>query len=82
MTIDSLAQLVGTTGVSVLIVLALIFGIYKGAPKVLEAYKEGNKSIVDAIKELSLSLETRITTLENKVDVIEDKIDDLQKEEV
>ena len=77
---NTLAQLVANLGVPVMIIIVMIIAAWKFAPKLLDAYKEGNKNLIDSINNLSYAFTSRIEKLENKVDDIQETVNEIKKE--
>ena len=77
---NTLAQLVANLGVPVMIIIVMIIAAWKFAPKLLDAYKEGYKNLVDSINKLSYAFTSRIEKLENKVDDIQETVNELKNE--
>ena len=81
MEIDNMVTVVSAVGLPCFLILVIVAGIWKAAPKVLQAYKEGNTQIVNAIKDVSVCLTSRLDKLENKVDELDDKVDNIIRKE-
>lgn len=77
---NTLAQLIANLGVPVMIIIVMIMAAWKFAPKLLDAYKEGNEKLVNSINKLSDAFTARIEKLENKVDDIQETVNELKKE--
>lgn len=80
MEIDNMTTIISTVGLPCFLILVFVAGVWKAAPKVLQAYKEGNTDIVNAIKDVSVCLTGRLDKLENKVDELDDKVDNILNE--
>lgn len=76
-----MTTVVSAVGLPCFLILVIVAGVWKAAPKVLQAYKEGNQEIVVAIKEVAVGLTTRLDKLENKVDELDDKVDNIIRKE-
>ena len=77
---NTLAQLVANLGVPVMIIIVMIIAAWKFVQKLLDAYKEGNKNLIDSINNLSYAFTSRIEKLENKVDDIQETVNEIKKE--
>lgn len=74
-----MTTIISAVGLPCFLILVIVAGVWKAAPKVLQAYKEGNTQIVNAIKDVSVCLTSRLDKLETKVDELDDKVDDFIK---
>ena len=81
MEIDNMVTVVSAVGIPCFLILVIVAGIWKAAPNILKAYREGNQEIVGAIKEVAVGLTTRLDKLENKVDELDDKVDNIIRKE-
>lgn len=81
MEIETIFTLVNTVGVPIMIIIVLIYGVAKLAPKIIVSYKECNTNLVNSINKLSESFTQRLEKIEDKVDNIQKTVDNLKEKE-
>lgn len=74
---NDVATLIGSYGVAIVFFLNVMWLVIKYTPKIIEAYKEGNKELVAAVTKVADSISIRLDKLEAKVDDLDDKVDEL-----
>lgn len=73
--VENITALIVNNGIAVAFFAVVVYGVFKFLPRFIDAYKEGNANIVNAIKEMSTVFSSRIDKVEDNVKVIEGKVD-------